>query len=348
MSNVNISIAMATYNGEKYLIEQLASIANQKYIPFELVVCDDRSSDRTLEILNNFAKESSFPVRICQNEKNLGYSENFIKCAFLCKGDWIAFCDQDDIWLPEKLMKIQNVINQHRKINLLLIAHSAKMVDEQLCSLGKRSPDYKKNKLYRPNQLFAHFRVRGCAMIFNNKLLEYADRETISEYFRGCTSLKPDHDHWVTMLANTLGHTFFISETLSLYRRHIATVTQVSAMKGSFVNQIRKTLTVGYAEYTRLKMLAEKYSEVLVELAISNSKEKEELLVGSKKYFHSAYVYKNRAILYKNNKSIYNKCIHFILILFSGGYFGKSFYSMGLYAFFKDFLFCFIRKKNIS
>ena len=107
---MNISIAMATYNGEKYIKEQLQSLSNQTSLPFELVVGDDGSTDATLDILKEFCAHAPFPVRIHQNQANLGFARNFLDTARRCKGDWIAFCDQDDVWLPDKLATVIQAI----------------------------------------------------------------------------------------------------------------------------------------------------------------------------------------------------------------------------------------------
>jgi glycosyltransferase involved in cell wall biosynthesis len=112
---------MATYNGARFLREQLDSIATQTLLPYELVICDDGSTDATLEIAGQFAKEVSFPVRIYQNESNLGFADNFLKAASLCEGDWIAFSDQDDIWLPHKLATVSRRFND----GVLLVLHPA-------------------------------------------------------------------------------------------------------------------------------------------------------------------------------------------------------------------------------
>ena len=80
-----ISIAMCTYNGEKFLSEQLASILRQSYLPDELVICDDKSQDGTTSIIEEFAAKAPFPVRLYKNEVNLGYKKNFEKAACLCR-----------------------------------------------------------------------------------------------------------------------------------------------------------------------------------------------------------------------------------------------------------------------
>ncbi len=99
----SISVALCTYNGSRYLIEQLESIASQTCQPAELVVCDDGSQDDTLARLENFARRAEFPVRICRNETNLGSTRNFDQAIRLCRGEFIALCDQDDWWSAAKL-----------------------------------------------------------------------------------------------------------------------------------------------------------------------------------------------------------------------------------------------------
>src|SRR6478609_12105203 len=98
-----VSVAMATYNGAKFLQAQLDSLAAQTQLPDELVVGDDGSSDDTLAILEAFAASAPFPVRVDRNETRPDYGDNFMRTALRCTGDYIAFCDQDDVWLPEKI-----------------------------------------------------------------------------------------------------------------------------------------------------------------------------------------------------------------------------------------------------
>lgn len=109
---MRISVAMCTFNGARYLGEQLASIAGQSLLPDELVVCDDRSSDETLQILESFAQSSRFTVRVFINEENLGPAKNFEKAILLCQGELIALSDQDDIWHPQKLSRLVHILDE--------------------------------------------------------------------------------------------------------------------------------------------------------------------------------------------------------------------------------------------
>src|SRR5260370_27009832 len=103
MTEPSISVAMCTFNGARFLPEQLQSIALQTLQPSELVICDDGSTDGTVGILQSFALSARFPVRIFCNQETLGPARNFEKAIGLCDGEIISLCDQDDVWRPEKL-----------------------------------------------------------------------------------------------------------------------------------------------------------------------------------------------------------------------------------------------------
>jgi glycosyltransferase involved in cell wall biosynthesis len=106
----SVSVALCTYNGEKYLGEQLASISDQSLLPSELVVCDDGSVDATPEIVASFARSASFPVRFIKNSTNIGSVRNFEQAIRLCRSEFIALCDQDDWWNPRKLEILANTL----------------------------------------------------------------------------------------------------------------------------------------------------------------------------------------------------------------------------------------------
>jgi len=96
------SIAMCTYNGEKYLREQLDSLVAQDYPNLEIVIVDDCSTDSTPQLLEEYAgQHPNFTIH--QNEQNMGFRRNFEKALKLCSGEIISLCDQDDIWFPNKI-----------------------------------------------------------------------------------------------------------------------------------------------------------------------------------------------------------------------------------------------------
>jgi glycosyltransferase involved in cell wall biosynthesis len=105
-----ISIAMCTYNGEQHLESQLTSIAEQSLPPSELVICDDGSTDATVSILLSFMQNAPFKVRLVRNDTNLGSTANFERAIRLCEHEFIALSDQDDIWFPNKLEILANIL----------------------------------------------------------------------------------------------------------------------------------------------------------------------------------------------------------------------------------------------
>src|ERR1700753_2242608 len=124
-----IWVALCTDNCERFLARQLASIQQQTRTPDELVVCDDCSTDSTVEILNSFAASAGFPVRIIRNEQNLGFVANFERAIRLCPGGLMALCDQDDIWYPTRLERSQQEFAAHPEAGLVF--SDAEVIDDR-------------------------------------------------------------------------------------------------------------------------------------------------------------------------------------------------------------------------
>lgn len=120
LSTVTVSIAMATFNGAEYLQAQLDSFTRQTRPPDELVVCDDGSSDATLEILHRFRQQASFPVAIHSNPTTLGYIRNFERALSLCSGNIIFLSDQDDVWFDGKLAAMSAILESDTKLQVLV------------------------------------------------------------------------------------------------------------------------------------------------------------------------------------------------------------------------------------
>jgi glycosyltransferase involved in cell wall biosynthesis len=132
---MKISIAQCTYNGEAYLAQQLKSFTAQSRQPDELIVIDDRSSDRTLAILNEFALTAPFQTKVYQNETNLGVVANFESALSQTTGDIIFLSDQDDVW---ERGKIADIVEQfERDPELGMVFTDAEIVDESLNTVGK-------------------------------------------------------------------------------------------------------------------------------------------------------------------------------------------------------------------
>lgn len=150
---IKVSVAMATYNGSKYLNQQLDSLASQDYLPFELVVCDDNSSDDTIAILTHFARRAPFPVFIHKNSSNIGPIANFFKAISYCSGDWISFCDQDDVWLKHKIHDV--VIAVQSNPNCICVFQYASLTNASLShyTVNHRFPRFNRSGIACSNTL---------------------------------------------------------------------------------------------------------------------------------------------------------------------------------------------------
>jgi glycosyltransferase involved in cell wall biosynthesis len=229
-------VALATHNGERFLEEQLNSLAGQHRLPDELHVGDDGSSDGTIGILEAFRLVAPFPVYIRRNEERLGYGENFVRTALRCSGEWIAFCDQDDIWLPQKLAVCADRISRASP-DLCLIAHNAEIVDENLRHRGKLY-DYSHELLHPRLSLPPEWHCTGFTQVFRRRLLDAAPTRPRPSF--PWHPHREAHDVWIALLANALGSILQVDEPLALYRRHASTVTEASTA-GGFWERARRT-----------------------------------------------------------------------------------------------------------
>lgn len=203
---MRVSIAMATYNGGRFLEEQLDSFRKQNRPPDELVVCDDGSMDNSLNILKEFAKVADFYVLVKSNDTNLGYSANFSKAASLCAGDVIFFSDQDDYWFETKIERGLAALE----------GGSAAVINDQVI-LG---PD---------GEIWGR-------KLSNIRSLGYSTRNFVSGC---CTAISKEfarlvlpvprevaYDAWVNILADLLKVRTVIEEPLQTHRRHELNTSQ--------------------------------------------------------------------------------------------------------------------------
>jgi glycosyltransferase involved in cell wall biosynthesis len=336
-----ISIAMGTYNGAKFIQEQLDSFARQTYQPFELVVCDDGSTDDTLKIIGEFAETSGFPVHIHRNEQNLGFANNFMKCAGLCKGDWIAFSDQDDVWFPDKLAKVVRRIEQQRSDKLVLVCHSADLVDEELQSMGQRTPNFPRDETKGMGEHSGFLCIAGFTITFKAELLAEIDSSLRpGDYFAPGQKWQ-SHDKWIAMLANALGEVAYISESLAQYRRHTSAVTD-SHKNPSALGRVRKASLVGSGFYQFQADSAKDCATSFRKIASSmiNVEKKQNLLTAAYQYDNLSEIVAMRSRLY-GYKTMIPKLRTIYLLIAKRGYWGSRFYTLGTLSFFKDLVFCF-------
>lgn len=244
-----ISVAMCTYNGAKYLPEQLKSIADQTVSVDELVVCDDRSKDDTIEIIKTFAATSKFPVSIHVNEQNLGSTRNFEKCLSLCKGDIIILSDQDDRWRKDKVQKQVAYLNAHPGLDAVF-SDAEKINDDSEPTGGtiweEIEFDQARQQLWksgRPHEiLFNGFVVTGATLAIRKSCLE-----RLMPFPTHVQDLI--HDAWIAMVLSLENKIDFIPETLISYRIH-------SSQQVGFGNKMEKVqLSDRFKRDRRLKLV---------------------------------------------------------------------------------------------
>lgn len=212
---MSISVAMATYNGARFIREQLNSIAAQTVLPAELVVTDDGSSDDTLAIVADFARTAPFPVHIHRNPVRLGYRANFIRNMGLCTSDLIALCDQDDVWEPNKLERTSVPFDDP---DVLLSYHEAWLIDAggTRLELARMLPLLDRNP---PSSVFPLRNPYGFAMLFRRRLIAFSDlwEKSVDNLY---ADQRMAHDQWLFFLACALGTIAFVDEPLAGYRQH--------------------------------------------------------------------------------------------------------------------------------
>ena len=209
-----IIILLATYNGSKYLKEQLDSICSQSYKNFEIIARDDGSSDNTLDILK------SYDVKTLETKQNLGAKGSFsVLLEYVVNNsdaEYFMFCDQDDIWEKDKVentfAKMKLMEKQYSKTPIL-IHTDLKVVDEELNTLSNSMWEYENinPKLNTLNRLLMQNTITGCTVLINRKLAELA-LPVASEAIM--------HDWWLGLVASSFGKIGFLNESTIKYRQH--------------------------------------------------------------------------------------------------------------------------------
>jgi Glycosyl transferase family 2 len=285
---MRISVPMATYNGERFIEEQLESVAAQTFPPYELVVCDDGSTDRTLEIVEWFAAEAPFRVRIERNATRLGYADNFLRAAELCEGDLIAFSDQDDVWLPQKLARCVGALGDP---TVQLVIHSSVVVNDSLQPTGRIWPE---EPAIGSGAIDPLFMPPGFAFLFCKRLLSLAEGvQRPSSRFGGPMS----HDEWVYFLASACGGVVFLQERLALHRVHgsntagLPTAGTRAALAGA--------AAAGEETYAALAEVAVEYAGFLRRLNAENQDLRARLERSALAYDRLARFWRARAALHR-------------------------------------------------
>ena len=209
-----IDIVMCTYNGERFIAKQLDSILKQTFQDFHLTVFDDNSSDNTLKIVDEFARNSK-KITSVRRHKRLGFVRNFELGIESSLAPFISLADQDDIWLPQKLELQIKAIQEVDHKNIPVVVNSDLAVidscDQVICSSYFKLRKYKMPKRKYLHRIITYNGVMGCSMLFNQQLKRAALPFPIETHL---------HDYWLALLAECTGIRITINKPLILYRRH--------------------------------------------------------------------------------------------------------------------------------
>lgn len=196
------SVLITTYNGEKYISEQITSILLQTIKPDEIVICDDKSSDNTNVIIQEFEKKFS-AVKVYRNEYNIGYSLNFMNGLSKVSGDFIFLSDQDDIWKSNKIEKVLNFFKKHP--NKDLVIHDCFYLVDNKISKETKIQNFISNKISLENY------VMGSCVAFRKNLIEKIPK--MPDGYMG-------HDNWIVLFADLINKKSIYNIPLMYYRRH--------------------------------------------------------------------------------------------------------------------------------
>lgn len=238
-----VYILLCTYNGERYLGEQLESLVHQTYKDIRIILSDDGSTDGTGEIIRKYTQEYPDKIHtITLLQLHLGACKHFLclineVAEFMSEDDEVMLCDQDDVWLPEKVMKtlaeMERMRSLYGKTTPLLVHADAKLVDESLQEIAPSFCDYMRipQGNYRFHHLIMENSVTGASAMINNPLVELLS--TVPEH-------AVMHDHWMALVAAEFGRISFLDQPLYLYRQHGTNV--LGAHKGGIQEEVAKPL----------------------------------------------------------------------------------------------------------
>lgn len=278
-----IQILLSTYNGEKYLREQLNSFtALDNFEEIKVLIRDDGSSDSTKDILKEYSERFGFEVIYGENVGvNMSFHQLILRADRSC--EYFAFSDQDDVWLPHKLSRAIDVISELDSEKPVLYSACSTLVDEALNPNGHTLIPGQKLSFY--NAMVQNVAV-GHTQVFNRSLLELLSREFSRDI--GIT------DHWAYLLASTTGRVVYDEKRCALYRQHGNNLIGCgSSSFKSFMNRIKRALSNAPREKTRqLEAFIDCYGG---DMSLEHRCELEKFLTSQKSFLKRlAYLFKTR------------------------------------------------------
>ena len=278
MENKKIDILMATYNGEKYLAEQLDSIINQTYHNWNLLIRDDNSTDRTLEIIQDYQKKDNRIKLLKDNEGNLGIVKNFEELLKNSESEFIMFSDQDDIWIENKL-DVYLKTAEKIKIKGFLLHSDAVLFDKNKSNILKDTFIFKKAINKGLENVFFNYFVQGATILISKEIKNFILPFPKEVYL---------HDRYIHLISELFFERIFVNKALIYYRQHGD--NQIGAK-----NTIRELLSKRYfdeRDRQLIKIIYNKYGSLLTD-------DKKKLI---EEYFKITDIEKNRFNRFLNLK----------------------------------------------
>ncbi len=223
-----ISVAMATYNGERFLREQLDSLYGQTMIPDEIVVSDDGSTDNTLKILASYHEK--YGLKYIVHDKKIGVNKNFEVAIRACSGDYIAICDQDDIWFPEKIQISYEKIREIENDAPAMVSSQPYHINSEGELISKGRHINKDSKGAAATLLYPPGVTQGCSLMFNRKLLGL-----LKEFPQTNDTI---YDSYIGFVCASIGIKYNMAMPLMYYRHHSNNAVASNATKKD--NLLRK------------------------------------------------------------------------------------------------------------
>ncbi|MBN2895283.1 MAG: glycosyltransferase family 2 protein [Campylobacterales bacterium] len=214
-----ITLLLATYNGERYLRNQLLSLQQQTFGDWQLLIRDDGSSDATLSIINTFCAHDSRIQLITDAQGRLGAAGSFWQLLLHVKTPYAIFCDQDDVWLERKIELLFNCAQDLPKDAPSIVYCDAHAYSDEEGVITSSSVSHLHASHLR-EFLFFNSGYQGCSILMNRALIDEAKNYTVPFYM---------HDDIVSLLAHTFGAVYFLNKPLMLYRQHDRNVTGATA-----------------------------------------------------------------------------------------------------------------------
>lgn len=228
MDKAKVEILLATYNGEQYLTEQLDSILNQDYENWIVRACDDASTDHTYAILEEYKEKYPHKFIVEKNQKGFGSAKkNFMNLIKYSSCDYVMCCDQDDVWLPNKISLTLEEMGKTESGDMPVLVHTdLKVVDSKLQVLSESFFEHSNfRKAFELNEILIQNFVTGCTMMMNRPMVTLMSRVGIYDKILM-------HDWIASILATSVGKVTFVDTPTMLYRQHA--INSVGAKKYGF------------------------------------------------------------------------------------------------------------------